>query len=90
MSKYNEKRIELEGNEITYYPIGNDVNGNPRCVVHFRDLDIELNDYGRVPGLTKYRGKWFGGGYVTQCWNAKEDIGYMLKTAKEYYSKKKN
>ncbi len=68
--------------------INNDVNGNPRFVVHFYDL---LND-GEGEGLTIlekfdlvvkkarkiggkiYRGKDFGGGIVFQSYNILETL----------------
>jgi hypothetical protein len=68
--------------------INNDVNGNPRYVVHFYDLltDIEglnltiLQRYelalqkARKVGGKMYRGKDFGGGIVFQSYNIIETI----------------
>ena len=68
--------------------INNDVNGNPRYVVHFYDLltDIEglnlsiLERYelalqkARKVGGKIYRGKDFGGGIVFQSYNILETI----------------
>lgn len=68
--------------------INNDVNGNPRYVVHFYDLltDIEglnltiLQRYelalqkARKVGGKMYRGKDFGGGIVFQSYNILETI----------------
>lgn len=68
--------------------INNDVNGNPRYVVHFYDLltDIEglnlsiLERYelalqkARKVGGKMYRGKDFGGGIVFQSYNIIETI----------------
>ena len=68
--------------------INNDVNGNPRYVVHFYDLltDIEglnlsiLERYelalqkARKVGGKMYRGKDFGGGIVIQSYNILETI----------------
>jgi hypothetical protein len=68
--------------------INNDLNGNPRFIVHFYDL---LNDgegegltilekfelavkKGRKVGGKIYRGKDFGGGIVFQSYNIKETI----------------
>lgn len=83
----NPKAVEVEGEEITLYRIDNDINGNPRYVTHFLDLGVELKDYGKVPGLEKYRAKWFGGGYVLQSYNVKEDLPYYLNKVKEFYNK---
>jgi hypothetical protein len=78
---------EVNGQEIPYHKIYNDVNGNPRRVVHFLNLGIDLKDYGKVPGLTKYNAKWFGGGYVFQSYNIKEDLNHMISKVNEFYNK---
>jgi hypothetical protein len=68
--------------------INNDVNGNPRYVVHFLDLLNEGERQGldllqsfdlavkkaRKVGGTKYRGRDFGGGIVFQSYNIQETI----------------
>jgi hypothetical protein len=68
--------------------INNDVNGNPRYVVHFIDLLNEGERQGldvlqsfdlavkkaRKVGGTKYRGRDFGGGIVFQSYNIQETI----------------
>lgn len=68
--------------------INNDINGNPRYVVHFLDLltvaDIQGLDLdqkfnlalqkARKVGGTKYRGKDFGGGIVFTSYNILETI----------------
>ena len=68
--------------------INNDVNGNPRFVVHFYDLlrdnegegltilekfEIAVKKARKVGGKI-YRGKDFGGGIVFQSYNIKETI----------------
>lgn len=77
--------ITINNEEIRVHKVDHDMYGNPRYVVHFSALNIQLKDYGRIKGLTKYRAKWFGGGYVFQSYNIKEDLRYALKTVKEYY-----
>lgn len=77
----------INGKEIEWYRIDNDVNGNPRYVVHFSDLGVEQSDFGKIKGLTKYRAKWFGGGYVIQSYSIKDDLKYAIQTVKNYYSK---
>jgi hypothetical protein len=68
--------------------INNDVNGNPRFVVHFLTLLNEGEDQGldvlqsfdlavkkaRKVGGKVYRGKDFGGGIVFQSYNIIETI----------------
>ena len=34
----DEKQVTVNGEEVTVYRIDNDVNGNPRYVVHFLSL----------------------------------------------------
>lgn len=87
VKKYPEQFITVNGEEIPYHKINHDVNGNPRYIVHFRSLGVELKDYGKIPGLTKYRAKWFGGGYVLEsCYNLKEDLKWSMEQVKKYYS----
>jgi hypothetical protein len=85
-TKYPEQFIEVNGESIPYHQVDHDVNGNPRFVVHFLSLDIELADYGRIPGLKKYRAKWFGGGYVFQSYNLEQDLQWAFKQVKAYYN----
>jgi hypothetical protein len=68
--------------------VNNDINGNPRFVVHFLSLLNEGENEGlgilesfdlavkkaRKVGGTKYRGKDFGGGIVFQSYNITETI----------------
>jgi hypothetical protein len=86
--KAKELQVKVNNEEITVYKIDYDVNGNPRYVVHFLSLGIELKDYGRIAGLKKYRAKWFGGGYVFQSYNVEKDVEYMINQVKKYYDKK--
>jgi hypothetical protein len=88
MKNVNENQITVKGQDITYYRIDNDVNGNPRYVTHFLSLGVELEDYGKIPGLTKYRGKWFGGGYVHQSYNLENTFEHALDTVQDFYKKK--
>jgi hypothetical protein len=85
MTKYNKDYVKVNGEEIPYYRIDNDLNGNPRYVTHFLDLGIKPNDYGKVPGLSKYRGKWFGGGYVIQSYNLESDLSYYKNLVDDFY-----
>lgn len=82
--------VQVNGLDIPVSRIDNDVNGNPRFVVHFLSLGIELKDYGRIAGLKKYRAKWFGGGYVFQSYNVYKDLQWMLKQVDKYYQKEWN
>jgi hypothetical protein len=79
--------IKVNGEEISYYRIDNDVNGNPRYVVHFYALGVELADYGKIQGLKKYRAKWFGGGYVIQSYNLESDLEYLINKVNKFYGR---
>lgn len=78
--------VKVNGEEIAYYKIDHDINGNPRYVIHFLDLGIKTEDYGKIPGLKKYTAKWFGGGYVFQSHGLESDLKYYLKLVKNYYN----
>ena len=76
----------VQGKEIEAFRIPNDTNGNPRYVVHFRDLGIGLWDYDNINklyGFNKYRAKWFGGGVVFQSYNIEDTLNYALDKVEE-------
>ena len=76
----------VQGKEIEVFRIPNDSNGNPRYVVHFRDLGVNLWDYDNINklfGFNKYRAKWFGGGVVFQSYNIADTLEYALNKVKE-------
>ena len=85
MKTIQTEYITINDQEIPYYQIDNDVNGNPRYVVHFYELGVKLEDYGKIPGLTKYRAKWFGGGYVIQSYNLESDLKHCLQLVQNFY-----
>lgn len=81
-----KKTHTVQGKEIEVFRIPNDVNGNPRYVVHFRDLGISLWDYDKINklyGFKKYTAKWFGGGVVFQSYNIEDTLHYALNKVKE-------
>ena len=84
---YLYKEITTVQNErLTVFRIPNDVNGNPRYVVHFLDLNIKLSDYDNINklyGFKKYRAGWFGGGVVFQSYNIQDTLNYALDKVKE-------
>ena len=89
MTKKNYLYVEthtVKNKEIEVFRIPNDVNGNPRYVVHFLDLNIKLSDYdnlNKLYGFKKYRAKWFGGGVVFQSYNIEDTLEWALETVKE-------
>lgn len=88
MTNYYRSIHKVDGKEISVTKIDHDVNGNPRYVIHFLELGVEPADYGKIKGLTKYRAKWFGGGYVFQSYNIEMDLkNYYLPIIANYYKK---
>ena len=84
---YLYKEITTVKNErLTVFRIPNDVNGNPRYVIHFSDLGIKLADYDNINklyGFKKYRAGWFGGGVVFQSYNIQDTLSFALDKVKE-------
>ena len=87
MKNYLYKEITTVKNKrVKVFRIKNDVNGNPRYVVHFLDLDIKLSDYDNINklyGFKKYRAEWFGGGVVFQSYNIQDTLNWALDKVKE-------
>jgi len=77
MSRYYSKKHDLEVTRIT-----NDINGNPRYVVHYLALGLpeyKATNKTRRAGLTKYRGKSFGGGFVFQSYNIDASLNFIME-----------
>lgn len=77
----NEIIVNVNGQEIKVVRIDNDVNGNPRYLVHF--LSLGLKEYRssvltKKAGLKIYRSKKVGGCFVFQSYDVKSDLEYML------------
>ena len=79
-------QVTVEGKTFEVIRIHNDYNGNPRYVVHFMDLGSELKDYGKISGLSKYRAKRYGGGYVNQSYSIEEALKFYIKKVKQFYT----
>ena len=76
----------VQGREIEVFRIPNDTNGNPRYVVHFRDLGVGLWDYDNINklyGFKKYTAKWFSSGVVFQSYNIKDTLNFALDKVEE-------
>ena len=55
-----------------FYRVNNDVNGNPRYVIHFLAFANDYDTAKRLAnsiGFSVYRGRNFGGGFVSQSYN---------------------
>ena len=87
MKNYLYKEITTVKNKrVKVFRIKNDVNGNPRYVVHFLDLNIKLSDYDNINklyGFKKYRAQWYGCGVVFQSYNIQDTLNFALDKVKE-------
>ena len=78
------KRIEVQTEkygEVVVYRYGNDVNGNPRYLVHYLMIDLPdhvSTDKTRQAGLTRYHGRAFGGGYRFTSYNIEATVNRIL------------
>lgn len=83
---YTKMSVTLNGEPVEVCKIDHDVNGNSRYVVHFLSLGVKPGDYQKaIPGLSRYRAKWYGGGYVFQSVNLKMDLAWMQEQVAKYY-----
>ena len=86
MSRAIKQTYTIGGEDITVYRIDNDYYGNPRYVAHF--LSLGLPDYkdrtiANRLGWSVYRGRWFGGGLVTQSYNIERDLEQIITAYQE-------
>ena len=71
-----------------FYRVNNDSNGHPRYVTHYlaflHDDELGMGDYDIAKqranklGFKVYRGKDFGGGFVTTSYNLENDIESII------------
>ena len=69
-------------NDVEVFRVENDVNGNPRYIIHFLDVSENYNEAlfkARKIGGKKYRAKWFGGGIVFSSYNLNEDLKIIME-----------
>jgi len=65
-----------------FYRATNDVNGNPRYVIHwlaFADEYDEARQKANAIGFKIYRGKDFGGGFAGQSYNLENTAERIIK-----------
>jgi len=68
----------------SFYRVSNDSNGNPRYVIHWGVFGA--NDYNEALSLAKsigykvYRGREFGGGFVTSSYNLENEAEAIINT----------
>lgn len=75
----------IHGNSAEYCRIDNDVNGNPRYVIHWLTIGKTYDEaltIARKFGGRKYRAKWYGGGIVFQSYNI-DELMSKLKESKQ-------
>ena len=65
----------------SFYSAKNDVNGNPRYVIHWLAFGTDYDSAYMIAkplGFSKYRGKDFGGGFVCQSYNLENTAQRIL------------
>lgn len=72
----------VKGSPINFWRTSNDVNGNPRYIVHYlfiaRDYDT-AHKIAKSCGGRKYTGRAFGGGFVFQSYSLDHLAQYIEK-----------
>jgi hypothetical protein len=73
-----------------FFRVSNDSNGHPRYVTHYlaflEDNELGVGDYdiakkrAQKLGFKVYRGKDFGGGFVTSSFNLENDIERIIES----------
>ena len=89
---YISPNLEAQFND-SFYRVNNDSNGHPRYVTHYlaflNDDELGIGDYDRAKqranklGFKVYRGKDFGGGFVTTSYNLENDIESIIDAREE-------
>ena len=85
---YISPNLEAQFND-EFYSVNNDSNGHPRYVTHYlaflNDNELGIGDYdiakqrAKKLGFKVYRGKDFGGGFVTTSFNLENDIERIIE-----------
>lgn len=67
----NQTITTKNGNQYECTRVNNDINGNPRYVIHFLTIqnDYQSNELTKKAGLKRFHNKQYGGGYVFQSYN---------------------
>ena len=77
---------KINGNDIQVTRIDNDINGNPRFVVHYLSLGLqeyESTKQTRAVGLRRYKAKQYGGGFVFSSYNMRHDLTRIINKLKD-------
>jgi len=78
---FTQQTVVIKGREIRYHKVNNDINGNPRYVIHFlaldKDYETALSIVRKIGGKV-YKAKWFGGGFVFQSYSFEDDLSTIV------------
>ena len=77
---------------FSVYRVDNDINGNPRYVIHFlafADNYDKAKTIANGLGFKVYRARWFGGGFVGQSYNLENTIEQIIEAQKQGKYKKR-
>ena len=86
MSKCHLDRSTAEQLGHDFFRVNNDVNGNPRYVIHFLAFDSDYDTAKRLAnsiGFSVYRGRDFGGGFVSQSYNLENTAERIIASREE-------
>jgi hypothetical protein len=76
-------------NPIQFYRTTNDINGNPRYIVHFLVFASKYDDARKLAnktGAKVYRGKSFGGGFVLQSYSLDATVSDINRVTGKAYT----
>ena len=79
--KKSTDTIKINGKTIEYHRINYCVNGNPRYVVNYLDIDKNYDiamQKARKIGGKKYRAKWYDGGIVISSYSLRDDLSIII------------
>lgn len=81
MQKAHLDHKTAEALGFDFFRVNNDVNGNPRYVIHFLAFANEYDAAHKIAnrlGFRIYRGRDFGGGFVCQSYNIESDAERII------------
>ena len=94
---------KLFNEEIEVLRVNNDVNGNPRYVIHFihvgdrlktelgdliKDYDLYMMSLNASGrGFKKYHNRSYGGGIVFQSYNIQSDLNHLENNVNDFIAK---
>lgn len=86
--------------KLSFTRIKNDINGNPRYVIHFLDMDVHGRDSGislmdryalacklaNTIGGRRYHNKSYGGGIVFQSYSLEETMNAINRVTRNQFT----